>query len=173
MSNRTARLFESVSYRNAAGETANVVVLGKQSAAPAAADFTVTGSITDGTLAAATYTYKVSVVVDGIETAASTTKADAVDSGTTGSVVIDATDVLAAFPTATTWKVYGRTGTQLLIATVTAPTATYLDTGAVTPSGASKSANSAIRFKNIGTGVVQTQVGLATADKQTGVYYNR
>lgn len=169
-----AKLGKTVSYRNAAGKTTDVVLLGKQGNAPAAGDFTVTGAITGGTLPAATYSYKVTAVVGGIESPASVAETSAVASGTTGSVTINFTVGLASFPTATAWKVYGRSaGTEALIATVNAPTATYVDTGAVTPTGAPPAANSAIRFKNFGTKVVQTQVPKATSADSTNAYFSR
>lgn len=176
MSNRTAgKVGDVVSYRNAAGKTTDAVVTGVQLAAPVAGDFTVTGSTTGGTLAAATYSYKVTAVVNGVETPpVATAKTGVVASGSTGSVTINFTAGLSSFPTATAWKVYGRTGgTELLIATVTAPTATYVDTGAVTPAGALPTATGAVRFKNMGAKTILTQIPKATSDKQTGVYFNR
>lgn len=167
------KIGDTVSYRDANGKTTDVVVMGKQGSAPAAGDFTVTGSTTGGTLAADTYSYRVSVVVNGVESPAVAAKTGVVASGSTGSVTIDFTTGLASFPTATAWKVYGRTaGSELLIATVSAPTATYVDTGAVTPDGALPAANSAITFKNFGTHTVMSQIPKATASKQTNVYYN-
>lgn len=174
MSNRTAKINDVVSYRNAAGKTTDVVVLGTQGGAPGAGDFTVTGATTGGTLAAATYSYKVTAVVTGVETPASVAETGVVASGTTGSVTIDFTVGLASFPTATAWKVYGRTaGTELLIATITAPTATYIDTGAVTPAGAQPASTGAIRFRDIGAKAVRTQIAKATTESSVSAYYNR
>lgn len=174
MSNRTAKLNDVVSYRNAAGETTDVVVTGTQIAAPVAGDFTVVGSNTGGTLTAATYSYKVTAVVSGVETPTSVAETGVVTVGTTGSVTIDFTVGLTSFPTATSWKVYGRVGgSELLIATVTVPTATYIDTGAVTPAGAQPTNTGAVRFKNFGTKTVQTQVGKATSESSTNAYFNR
>lgn len=172
MANRRARLFESVTYRNAAGETTDVVVTGVQGAAPSNAGYTATPSASGGTLTTATYSYRVSLVVAGVETPASTAKTAAV-TGPTGSVTIDATVMLAANTTATHWKLFGRVGaSEALIATTVRATPTFVDTGSVSPSGAVKAATEAIAFRNRGTGVVQTQIPLATAAKQTGVYYN-
>lgn len=173
MSNRTAKLNDVVSYRDAAGYTTDVVVTGIQAAAPVAGDFTVTPSAAGGTLATATYSYKVTAVVDGVETAVSVAETAAV-TGPTGSVTINFTVGLASFPTATAWKVYGRAaGTELLIATINAPTATYVDTGAVTPAGAQPADTDAVRFRNRGTKVTQTDIPKATTTKQTGAYFNR
>lgn len=174
MPNRTAVVGETVSYRNADGETMNVLVTGAQRSAPVAGDFTVTGSTTGGTLAAATYSYRVTAVVDGVETPPVAAKTGVVASGSTGSVTIDFTVGLASFPTATAWKVYGRSaGTELLIATVTAPTATYVDTGSVTPAGALPTANGATRLQGRTPKQILSQIPKATGQKQTGVYFNR
>jgi hypothetical protein len=91
------------------------------------------GAITGGTLNAGTYWYRVSAVVGGIEGLACAEQSGTVASGTTGSVVL----TWAAVTNATSYKVYGRTqGGELLLNTVTAPTVTYTDTNADTPSGA-------------------------------------
>ena len=173
MPNRRAKLNDVVSYRNANGETTDVVVSGVQGNAPAAGDFTVTAG-TAGTLATATYSYKVAVVVDGVTSPAVATAKTAAVTGPTGSVTVNFTTGLASFPTATAWKVYGRVGaSEQLIATVTAPTATYVDTGAVTPSGAVPTDTEAVRFRNRGTVATQTDVPMATTAKQTGAYFNR
>jgi len=175
MSNKTSKLFHTVTYRNAAGETTDVVVTGVQGGAPAAGDFSVTPSLTGGTLAAATYSYKVSVVVNGVESPpVATAKTGVVASGVTGSNTISFATGLASFPTATAWKVYGRTGgTELFIATITAPTNSYIDTGAVTPLGALPAANNAVSFRNRSTKVTQTNIAKATTAKQTNAYFKR
>lgn len=170
---RAAAVGEVVSYRNADGETTDVVVTGAQKAAPASGDFTVTGSGTGGTLATATYSYRVTAVVNGVETPAATAKTAAV-TGPTASVAIDFTVGLTSYPTASAWKVYGRTGgTELLISTINAPTATFTDTGALTPSGALPAATSAVRFRNFGTKTVQTQIPKATALTDVNAYFKR
>jgi hypothetical protein len=124
-------------------------------------------------LAAATYTYKVSVVRNGIESAASSTANAIVASGVAGTVTVDATAMLAKYPGYTSWKVYGRTGTQLLIATITSPTLTYVDTGSVTPSGASIANDKRINFRNRSTKTTQTAVAAATGVADTDKYYAR
>lgn len=172
MANRNAKLFETVSYRNAVGETADIVVTAIQGAAPANTGYSATPSAAGGTLASATYSYRVSYVQGGVETPAGTAKT-AVVTGPTGSVTIDATVLLAAFPLATHWKLYGRTGgSELLMATTVRATPTFVDTGAVTPSGAQKSATGAIAGRNRHTNTNLTQIAKATAVKQTGVYYH-
>ncbi len=175
MANREAKMNDVVSYRKTGGKTTDVVITGLQPAAPAQANFSVTPSASGGSLADGTYSYKVAVVVDGNTSAANATAKTGVvaASGGAGRNVIDFTAGLAAFPTATAWKVYGRTGgTELLIATITAPTATYNDTGAVTPAGALPTDTNSVRFRNRGTKVTQTDVPMATTTKGTG-YFNR
>lgn len=172
MANRNAKLFETVSYRNAAGETTDIVVMGIQKAAPANTGFSATPSASGGTLASATYSYRIAIVDQGVESPASTAKT-AVVTGPTGSVTIDATTLIAAYPTATQWKLYGRVGaSEALIATTAVGTPTFVDTGSVTPTGAPKAANGAIVGRNRGTKATLTQIGKATAAKQTGVYYH-
>lgn len=176
MANREAKMNDVVSYRDALGSTTDVVVTGLQPALPAQANFTVTPSASGGTLADGTYSYKVAVVVDGVTSPANATAKTGVvaASGGAGRNVIDFTAGLAAYPTATAWKVYGRTGgTELLIATITAPTATYNDTGAVTPAGALPTDTNAVRFRNRGTKATQVDIPMATTTKQAGAYFNR
>jgi len=175
MVNRVAKMNDVVTYRDAAGGTTDVVVTGVQGAVPAAGDFTVTGSGAGGTLATATYSYKVTAVVDGVETPPVAAAKTAAVTGPTASVTINFTTGLVSYPRATAWKVYGRTGgTELFIATITAPTATYVDSGAVvTPAGALPAATNATRFKNMGTKTVLAQIPRATTTKQTGAYFNR
>lgn len=89
------------------------------------------GSTSGGTLAAGTYSYRVSATVGGIEGLACTAQTGTVASGTTGSVAL----TWAAVTSATAYQVYGRTaGSELLI--VSQAGTTYTDTGSVTPSGA-------------------------------------
>lgn len=89
---------------------------------------TATPSESNGTLAAATYKYKVSAVNGNGEGIASAASADAVVSGSTGSVALTWATVTGA----TAYRVYGRTGGAFnLIAEVTVTS--YTDTGAITP----------------------------------------
>lgn len=88
-----------------------------------------------GTLASASYSYRVSAINDVGESLASTA---------TALVIVGPAGVnvnWGAVTGASGYKVYGRTaGSELLIATVGAVT-TYLDSGAITPSGALPSTN--------------------------------
>lgn len=90
-----------------------------------------------GTLAAGTYYYQITAVTPRGETNASEEKWLTV----AATKAIDLT--WAKHQSATAYKIYGRTqGTaKLLLATVSAPTTTYKDTGAVTPSGAMPTTN--------------------------------
>ena len=94
----------------------------------------VTTSGTAGSIAASTdCTYQVSALYPWGESAASAPVSVTTGTGTTNENTISWT-----LPTqATAAKIYGRTaGGELFIATVNAGTSSYLDTGAVTPSGA-------------------------------------
>ena len=86
---------------------------------------------TTGTLAAGTWSYRVSATDAYGETLAST--AVTVTLGAPGGAI----STWGAVTGAATYKVYrGVSGSELLLATVTAPTVTYTDNGSITPSGA-------------------------------------
>lgn len=158
----------TVSYRNAVGETRDMVVLYKQEAAPVAPSISTNAS--GGTLAAATYSYRISKVVNGIETTASTAVTQAT-TGSTSTVTLDWTSTVDS--RATSYRVYGRTGGgELLMGTVSAPTTTFTDTGAVTPSGALPAATTAITLLNP-YGAPLTGIAKATTVKSTNAYFDR
>ncbi len=98
--------------------------------APTLATFTTAGSLSD-----ATYGYKVSAYNAIGETLPSPEATIVVPAGTATNRV---TVTWPAITGATGYRVYGRTsgGPWLRIATVTAPTVTFNDTGSVTPAGA-------------------------------------
>lgn len=159
---------DTVAYRNADGDTLSGRVIGDQRPAPGAPSMST--STTGGTLAAATYSYRVSAVIKGIETQASTA-ATQVTTGSTSTVTVDFTATAVA--NATSHKVYGRTGgSELLMATVTMPTTTFIDTGSVTPSGALPAASTNVTIDVQGAGVL-TNKAKATSYKQTDVYFLR
>ena len=142
---------DNVIYRNAKGESMAVLLSGGQGSAPAAP--TGVGFGTGGTLAAATYTYRNTYVKDGVESPASADSNAVVTSGTTSRVEVTAVTV----PGATSYKFYGRTGASfLLMATITAPTVLYNDTGADTPSGAAPAANFNAKFRTPYAGHAET-----------------
>lgn len=103
---------------------------------------TATPSTTGGTLAAATYSYRVSAVNARGETLASTA-VTAITTGTTGSVAVAwaAVSVPTGVDPVTGYRVYGRTGTVGLLTTTAAGTLSYTDTGAATPGAAVATAN--------------------------------
>ena len=169
---RVGKLGQSVIYRDAAGQSHAAVVIGQQYNAPAipASSTNTTG----GTLAAATYSYRVSAVIAGVETAASAAKTQ-VTTGATSTVTIDWTTIAASAPysSASAFKIYGRTGgSELLMGTVNMPTKTFTDTGAVTPSGALPVANNAVRIRLNHLKTVLL-VAKATAMRQAARYYQR
>ena len=171
---RRALKDQTVQYRNAKGETFNARVTGHQVAQPANSIFSLSTATSGGTLAAATYSYRVSVVVDGIESVPCTAKTQ-VTTGSTSTVTVDVTAGIAAYPTATAFKVYGRTGgSELLMATITPPTATFVDTGAATPSGAIPSATNNVSLRVMHShGLPLTNIPPATTMKSTGAYFAR
>jgi len=138
---------DNVIYRNAKGESMAVIVTGGQGDAPAAP--TIVGSASGGTLAAATYIYRNTYVKDGVESALSASSNSYVAGGATSSVTITCVTVAGA----TSYKIYGRTGGSfLLLATLTAPTVAFLDTGSVTPTGAAPATNFNVTFRSPYTG---------------------
>lgn len=107
-----------------------------------------------GTLGTATYYYRVTALDAAGETLPSTETSLAI----TGPAGVNV--VWGAVTGATSYKVYGRsTAAELLMATVTAPTTTWLDNGSVTPSGA---------MPALGTsGNISTVSGLTARDLTT------
>lgn len=173
MAIRFPKVEDTVSYRRASGKTADMVVLARQQPAPPAPGSST--SATGGTLAAATYSYRISAVIDGIETATSAAKTQ-VTTGTTSTVTVTWTSIYATAPynRATAFKVYGRSGTELLMATVLVGTATtFVDTAAVTPSGAQPTATKGVRLKDIHGKQLLGNVLQGTSVKQTNRYFVR
>lgn len=170
---RDAVIGDTVQYRNADGETLNVLVRQTQPTLPAPGDWSVANNATGGTLGAATYTYRISKVVNGVESAPAVGKTNVVGSGTTNrSIVTLPVDVGT---NGISYNVYGRTGgSELLIANVTA--ATYSDTGSVTPAGALPAADGRIGIYTPTGGLptaAASGVLKATTLKQTNRYFKR
>jgi hypothetical protein len=166
--------WNTVSYRDASGNTFNARVEAQDIQRVAAP--TGTGSATattGGTLVPATYGYKVTKVINGVESLATATISQVVPAGTNTNTV---TVSWAADAQATAWKVYGRTGgSETLLTTLAAGSTQFVDTGALTPGSAtppSQLAADALNLRIPGLGIVKG-VPPATAMKQTGVYYNR
>jgi hypothetical protein len=177
MPNQTAAVGDVIQYRNAKGQTRNVEVRAVQPAIPAAGDFTVANSGTGGTLGAATYSYKITNVVNGVESApVAAAKTTVVGAGSTNKVTI-------TFPNATAtsrYGVYGRTGgSEVFIAYVTPGVAgTYDDTGSITPAGALPTADGRVGIFQPDNGLPTAAAGpagviKATARTSTNAYFKR
>lgn len=131
---QTAAIGDTVQYRNAVGQTFNAQVLQTELAAPAGGAWSVANSGTGGTLGAATYSYRIAAVRNGLVGVAATAKTTVVGAGTTNKCTITLpTDVGT---NGITYNIYGRTGGSELLIASGVSTATYDDTGAITPSGA-------------------------------------
>lgn len=171
MPNRTAHRGDTVIYRDAGGSTRSAIVYADQQPAPAAPGSST--STTGGTIAAGTQSYRVSLVINGIETTASVAKTQ-VTTGATSTVTIDMTGKVPAVWTS--FKVYGRTGgSELLMQTVNNPTLTWLDDGSVTPSGALPAVVTSVKLRVRGGGVPMSGVinKLTTWKGTTAGYWNR
>jgi hypothetical protein len=167
---------DTVQYRNADGETANVYVTGVQPTAPAAPSVTTQG--TGGTLGAATYSYRVTRVVGGAEGPPSTAGSVVVGAGTT-----NRNNVALPGVAGVQYGVYGRTaGTERFIGLSAAGATTFADTGAVTPDAARPATGvtadgriGALQFhpKRVLGAPSGTVVVKATSMKDTDVYFKR
>ena len=166
---RTARRGDTVGYRNALGKFRNATVIA-DTKAPSSAPASST-STTGGTLAAATYSYRVTFVAAGVETAPSPAKTQ-VTTGSTSTVTIDVTAIV---PTnATSWKIYGRTsGSELLMGTVNLPTKTFVDDNSVTPSGALPTDTGNVSLMFASGEPNRNNVAKTTTNKATNRYFNR
>lgn len=164
---RIARRGDTVAYRNAKGKFRNGTVIADTKAPGTPASST---STSGGTLAAATYSYRVTFVAQGIETAPSVAKTQ-VTTGATSTVTVDVTNVVLT--NATQWKVYGRTGgSELLMGTVNLPTKTFVDDGSATPSGALPTDTGNVSLLMTSEANV-TNIGKTSTNKDTGKYRNR
>jgi hypothetical protein len=159
-----------VSFRNTKGKTRCGAVLRDQIAPSTPASST---STTGGTLAAATYSYRISVVYGTMESAPSVAKTQ-VTTGATSTVTIDWTGLFSGVPAPTSVKIYGRTGgSELLMGTVAWPTLNFVDTGAVTPSGALPADTGQVLIKQYTGNPNVSAVPKATTYKGTTVYWKR
>jgi hypothetical protein len=163
---RPIRPGDTVIYRNADGDTANVLITSGQGIGPPAP--TAVASESGGTLAAATYRYKLTYTLGGVESAVSANSNDAIVAGATGSVNL----TWGAITGASNYKIYGRTGGSFL-QMFTGTALTFLDTAAVTPSGAAPSTTGAATLTvphEVGAGSVKTGV---LPGMTAGTYENR
>jgi hypothetical protein len=142
MPNRTAVIGDTVQFRDAKGKTRNVIVTGTQAntgAAPSAP--VVANSGAGGVLTAATYSYKISRVKGGSESAASAAGTTVVGAGSTNKCTI----TLPA-EAGCSYRIYGRVGgSELFIGESGIAASSFDDTGSVvTPAGALPTADSRI-----------------------------
>lgn len=164
---QTASVGDTVQYRNAKGHTRNVTVSGVQAAAPGAGAWSVANSGTGGTLTAATYSYRITAVNGGAESAPATAKTTVVGAGTTNKCTITLPGGTSAY------RIYGRVGgSELLIGTTAVGATTFDDTGSVTPAGAQPTADARIGMFQPDGGLSNGAVGMgavkATAMKGAG-----
>lgn len=160
MAVKTAVAGDVVQYRNAAGKTRNATVLATQPSAPASGDFTVANSGTGGTLGAATYSYRITNVTNGVESAPVAAKTTVVGAGTTNKCTITFPNVVAGQQ----YGVYGRTGgSELFLGFSTPGASTFDDTGAVTPAGALPTADGRVSLFNPTGGLKVAAGGGATS----------
>lgn len=123
---RDAQVGDTVSYRNQDGETSNVLVTGVQPAAAPAAPVVTAG--TEGSLASATYSYRITAVVGGAESEASAAGSAAV-TGPNGSAEV----TLPGDPN-TQYAIYGRTGgTEEFMFLSELGATSFVDGGSLTP----------------------------------------
>jgi len=164
---RTARRNDIVLYRNAKGKYRQGSVIADTKAPGQPASST---STTGGTLAAATYSYRVTFVTQGLETAPSVAKTQ-ITTGSTSTVTIDVTNVVPSG--ATSWKIYGRTGgSELLMGTVSLPTKIFVDDASVTPAGALTTDTGNVSI-DMHSEPNKQNIAKTTTYKATNVYFNR
>lgn len=168
MPTRAGNVGETVIYRAASGKTRSMVITAKQSAGPPQPGISTNAA--GGTLAAATYSYRITKVVQGIESLAATAVTQ-ITTGSTSTVTVDWT--ATADTKASAYKVYGRTGgSELLMGTVNMPTTTFTDTGSVTPSGALPAATTNVSVYDP-YGAPRNNIAKAGTYKATNVYFLR
>lgn len=120
---------------------------------------TATPQTTGGTLAAGTYSYRVSAINANGETLASAA-VTATTTGTTGRVTVAWSAVAPGEALAPSgYRIYGRVGgSELLLATVASNVITWDDTGAITPAGALPAANTTVGAPGTAAGHVTVAV---------------
>lgn len=151
---------QTVSYRPVAHRTENVTVLSQSPPAPVVeATPGAAGSLND-----ATYTYQVTALTGTLEGPPSE---EAEATTTAGAGAGSVTLTWTAVPGATSYNVYGRTGTIELLANVAV--ATYEDDGSATPDGALPTSTDEVNLR-IPYGDNVTGIELGTA---VGEYRNR
>lgn len=168
-----------VQLRDVSGNTRNVVVLKRQGDIPGGTPSApaVGNSGAGGTLTAATYSYKITRVINGCETAASSAGTTVIGAGTTNKCTITLPGEAGI-----AYGIYGRTGgSELFIGYSAAGASSFDDTGSATPAGALPTADNRIgvydpHIPGAPRGLFTTggPIKPATAAHgQTNVYFNR
>jgi len=162
-------LKQTVKYIFANGRSMNAKVLGSAGTAQAAPGMAT--ATTGGTLAAGTYVYTTTGVVNGVETAASVTGSQ-VTTGSTSTVTVTA----ATVTNATSYRFYGRTaGNQFFMKEQVSNV--WTDTGSVTPNASilppASTSTSSLLLPELQGGRLIHGVAAATSPKQTGAYHHR
>jgi fibronectin type 3 domain-containing protein len=127
---------------------------------------------TGGTLAAGTFVYSVTAVVNGVETQASATGSQ-VTTGSTSTVTVTGAVVTGA----QAYRFYGRTsgaGNQKFM--VQQASNVFTDTGAITPSATvvpPAASSVSLQIPELQANRLIHGVPLATTVKQTGAYHSR
>lgn len=156
----------NVRYKGPLGRNYDAIVLGGGVIGSAPAGLAPSTATTGGTLAASTYFYRVSAVVNETETALAT-EVSQITTGATSTVTLNWT----AVPNATSYKVYGRaTGAELFMASVL--TNTFVDTGAITPAGAQPSGTLGVKLRVGRNARIIDNVPLATSMHDVNAYYS-
>jgi len=154
-------------YIFANGRSMTAIVLGNAGTALAAP--TLGTATTGGTLAAGTYTYSNTAIVNGVETQASAT-ANQVTTGSTSTVTVTAPVTSGA----TAYRFYGRTGSQLFMKQQVSNV--FVDDGSITPAvgtAAPAASSVSLLLPELQGGRLIHGVAAATTTKQTGAYHNR
>jgi len=158
----------TVRYRGTGGRMHDALVMGAGVIGAAPTGLTPSTSTTGGTLAAGTYFYRVTAIVNFTETAAAAEQSQ-VTTGSTSTVTLNWNAVAGA----TSYNVYGRaTGGELFMASV--PTNSFVDTGSITPAGALPSGTLGLKLKVFGAnqfGRLIDNVPAATTNHSTNAYY--
>lgn len=158
---KRAKAKGTVSYRPNAHRTENATVLSGQLSGPTGLEATpgAAGSLND-----ATYTYRVAAIVRGVESLPSEAETAETTAGAgAGSVAL----AWNAMPNASSYNVYGRTGTIELIDNVEA--ASFVDDGSETPAGALPIASDEVSIRLPG----RTNQNALELGSAVGEYVNR
>ncbi len=155
----------NVGYHGPAGRHFNATVLGAGVIGTAITGLTPSTATTGGTLAAGTYFYNVSAIINNTETALPS-EVSQVTTGATSTVTLNWT----AKAGATSYRVYGRaTGAPLFMATTT--TNSFVDTGAITPAGAYVAGTLGLKLRVASNNWIIDNVPVATTTHSTNAYY--